>query len=255
LGDINGDGILDLVSLSYEQNFSPDDSVFINAYSLGVSLEDANILAGTYKGSNDRKGFVGGIAGSPAIVVSPDEITEQWAGNQVYCQDLTISNHGNEVLSFEISITYIREDWISVSTTSGAINSGENKIIEVCLDATDLGEGLYQGNLTIESNDPDQPEIIVPVTLTVTLGVDDNQQQAFKIYPNPTSGMLQVEFAGNTKLIRLLNPQGQVLKEYAVSGLKRKMIDLSEFAGGLYQLQFTRNDGSVGQKSVVINKQ
>jgi len=254
LGDINGDGILDLVALSYEQNFSPDDSVFINAYSLGVSLEEANILAGTYKGSNDRKGFVGAVSGSPAIVVSPEEILELYVGNEIYCQDMTISNVGIEVLEFEIYITYMREDWISVSIASGAINPGEDKIIEVCLDATDLGEGVYQGNLTIESNDPDQPEIIVPVTLAVTLGVDDKQQHAFKIYPNPAADMLQVEFAGNTKLIRLLNPQGQVLKEYAVSGLKQKMIDLSEFANGLYQLQLTRNDGSVAQKSVVINK-
>ncbi|MCK9451546.1 MAG: FG-GAP-like repeat-containing protein [Bacteroidales bacterium] len=255
LGDINGDGILDLVALSYEQNFSPDDSVYINAYSLAVSLEDANLLAGTYKGSNDRKGFVGAVSGSPAIVVNPEEITELWAGNQVYCQDLTISNLGDEILSFEISITYLREDWITVSTSSGTINPGENTVIEVCMDATDLSPGLYQGTLKIESNDPDQPEIIVPVNLSVVLGVDDKQQPTFKIYPNPASDILQVEFAGNTKLIRLLNSQGQVLKEYNVSGLKQKMIDLSEFADGLYQLQLTRNDGSVGQKSVVINKQ
>ncbi|MDY0076038.1 MAG: FG-GAP-like repeat-containing protein [Bacteroidales bacterium] len=254
LGDINGDEILDLVVLSYEQNFSPDDSVYISAYSLGVGLEDANLLAGTYKGSNDRKGFVGGLAGSPAIVVSPDEITEQWAGNQVYCQDLTISNLGDEILSFEISITYLREDWITVSASSGTIDTGENTVIEVCMDATDLLPGLYQGTLKIESNDPDQPEIIVPVNLSVVLGVDDNQQQAFKIYPNPASGMLQMKFAVNTKVIRLLNSRGQVLKEYLVSGLKQKMIDLAGFADGLYHVQLTKNDGSVWQESVIIKK-
>ncbi|MBZ0243943.1 MAG: FG-GAP-like repeat-containing protein, partial [Bacteroidales bacterium] len=255
LGDINGDDILDLVVLSYEQNFSPDDSVFISAYSLGVSLEDANLLAGTYKGSNDRKGFVGAVSGSPVIVVNPEEITELWAGNQVYCQDLTISNLGDELLSFEISITYLREDWITVSASSGTLDPGENTAIEVCMDATDLLPGLYQGTLKIESNDPEQPEIIVPVNLTVVLGVDDNQQQAFKVYPNPASDMLQVEFAGNAKLIRLLNPQGQVIQEYAVAGLKRKQLDLSGFADGLYQLQLTRYDGSVWQKPFVINKQ
>jgi hypothetical protein len=254
LGDVNGDEILDLVVLSYEQNFSPDDSVFISAYSLGVSVEDAMTLAGTYKGSNDRRGYVGAVSGSPAIVVSPEEITELWAGNQIYCQDLTISNDGDAVLDFEIAITYDRENWILVSASSGAINPGENTTLEVCMDATDLLPGLYEGSLTIESNDPDQPEIIVPVILTVTLGVNENQLNAFRIYPNPASDKLLIEFAGNTKLIRLLNPQGQLLKEYTVAGLKQKQIDLSEFAGGLYQIQLTANDGAVWQKSVVINK-
>lgn len=254
LGDVNGDEILDLVVLSYEQNFSPDDSVFISAYSLGVSVEDAMTLAGTYKGSNDRKGYVGVTSGSPAIVVSPEEITELWAGNQIYCQDLTISNDGDAVLDFEIAITYDRENWISVSASSGAIDPGENTTIEVCMDATDLLPGLYEGRLTIESNDPDQPEIIVPVILTVTLGVNENQLNAFKVYPNPASDILHIEFVGNTKLIRLLNPQGQLIKEYAVAGLKQKQIDLSEFADGLYQIQLTANDGAVSQKSLVINK-
>jgi hypothetical protein len=57
LGDIDGDGFLDLVALSYEQNFLPTDSVFVNAYSLEVAVAEANVLAGTYKGDNSRRGF------------------------------------------------------------------------------------------------------------------------------------------------------------------------------------------------------
>ena len=253
LGDINGDGMLDLVALSYEQNFSPDDSVFISAYSFGVSVEDAMLLAGTYKGSNDRRGYVGASAGSPEIVVSPEEITELFVGNEIYCHDLTISNNGNQVLNFEISITYLREDWITISAPLGTVNPGENTIVEICIDATDLSEGVYRGNLTIESNDLVQPEIIVPVTLAVTLGVDDNKQKGFKIYPNPASDLLQVDFSSNTKLVRLVNPQGQIIREYSVVGAK-KMIDLTGFADGLYQIQLIKMDGSVQQTAVVISK-
>jgi len=58
LGDVNGDGMLDLVAFSYEQNFSVSDSAFVNVYDLQVPVSQANVLWGTYKGSNDRAGFV-----------------------------------------------------------------------------------------------------------------------------------------------------------------------------------------------------
>lgn len=59
LGDVNGDGLLDMVSLSYTQNFGEGiDSTFINVYGLNTPLNEETILWGTYKGSNDRKGYI-----------------------------------------------------------------------------------------------------------------------------------------------------------------------------------------------------
>jgi len=50
------------------------------------------------------------------------------------------------------------------------ITPGNTKIIEINFDATDMDEGTYTGNVKIESNDPDNPEVNVPVTLNVTTG-------------------------------------------------------------------------------------
>ena len=55
-GDINGDGQLEIVTLSYVQNFSPDDPVYVTAYALNQPVE--NLVFGTYKGSNDRMGWI-----------------------------------------------------------------------------------------------------------------------------------------------------------------------------------------------------
>ena len=55
-GDINGDGQLDLVTLTYIQNFSPDDPVYVTAYALNQPVE--NMVVGTYKGNNDRMGWI-----------------------------------------------------------------------------------------------------------------------------------------------------------------------------------------------------
>ena len=55
-GDINGDGQLELVTLTYVQNFSPDDPVYVTAYALDQPVD--NLVYGTYKGSNDRMGWL-----------------------------------------------------------------------------------------------------------------------------------------------------------------------------------------------------
>ena len=57
LGDVTGDGNLNLVALSYEQTFSATDSTFINVWDLGISMQQARVLFGTYKGSNTRTGL------------------------------------------------------------------------------------------------------------------------------------------------------------------------------------------------------
>ncbi len=70
LSDVNGDGLMDLVALSYTLNFgAAPDTVFLNAYNLNVPYSPERVLWSTYKGSNTRDGLlsepmVSGISGS-----------------------------------------------------------------------------------------------------------------------------------------------------------------------------------------------
>lgn len=57
--DVNGDGMMDLVALSYTLNFgAAPDTVFLNAYNLNVPYSPERVLWSTYKGSNTRNGLL-----------------------------------------------------------------------------------------------------------------------------------------------------------------------------------------------------
>ncbi len=58
-------------------------------------------------------------------------------------------------------------NWIYVDTTSGTVPAGDSMIVEVTFDATDLSRGDYYANIIITSNDPDEPEVVVPSHLHV----------------------------------------------------------------------------------------
>ncbi len=60
-----------------------------------------------------------------------------------------------------------KKDWLSLSPTSGTVPGSSYDDVTLTFDSSGLTEGTYLKNLMITSNDPDEPEIIVPVTLTV----------------------------------------------------------------------------------------
>jgi hypothetical protein len=61
--------------------------------------------------------------------------------------------------------------WLVADPTSGSISAPGSFQVDVLFDATDLEEGTYYKNLIISSNDPDEPEVVVPCTLEVSGGI------------------------------------------------------------------------------------
>jgi hypothetical protein len=58
--------------------------------------------------------------------------------------------------------------WASADPTSGATGAGETVTIDVVFDSTGLSVGVYTGTLCVLSDDPDEPEVLVALTLEVT---------------------------------------------------------------------------------------
>lgn len=58
--------------------------------------------------------------------------------------------------------------WCEADPMSGAVASGGNQKINVCFNASETDQGEYAGYLLIESNDPVNSEMIIPLALNVT---------------------------------------------------------------------------------------
>jgi len=71
--------------------------------------------------------------------------------------------------------------WLSLDSYSGTLLPDATEEIEVYIDASGLAAGDYSRNIVISSNDPDEPEVIVPVTLNVIGTLDPPQNVTVEI--------------------------------------------------------------------------
>ncbi len=72
--------------------------------------------------------------------------------------------------------------WLSVSPTSGTTVAHGSSTVTVNYNAAGMAPGAYDANLCVASNDPSNPQVIVPVALTVTASGQ------FNVTPSVTSG-------------------------------------------------------------------
>jgi hypothetical protein len=75
----------------------------------------------------------------------------------------------------------------------------------------------------------------------------------FSIYPNPTSGIVNVNYFGNQSAemtIQVIDITGKVVATYLTSAYSYT-IDLSQLAAGSYTMQIT-GDGGVATKKLIL---
>jgi uncharacterized protein (TIGR02145 family) len=82
-------------------------------------------------------------------------------------------------------------------------------------------------------------------------GIDNMQTEEISVFPNPVSGVLNIEYKNdNIKSINILNSQGGLLaKEKAVT--PRQQLDFSNYKSGLYILEFIKTSGEIIRVKIV----
>ncbi len=77
----------------------------------------------------------------------------------------------------------------------------------------------------------------VPITLTPTLSIDESKDLNIKIYPNPSTDMVQIEFDQITEgMLDTYDANGKLVQSQKLSD-QEILIDVSQLESGMYQLK------------------
>jgi hypothetical protein len=91
--------------------------------------------------------------------------------NTQLTRTLTISNSGTGDLDWTVvegCDTPADIPWAAASPISGTTAAGSSSAVDLVFDATGLTANVYTGTLCIGSNDADEPQVPISLTLSVT---------------------------------------------------------------------------------------
>jgi hypothetical protein len=105
-------------------------------------------------------GFYGGTVANPPVLPAPQLYGT--VDSQGFPGNWMIRGIGTSGCQTPADIP-----WLSLSGTSGTVAAGGNAGVTVTYNSTGLTNGVYTGNLCVQSNDFDEGLTVVPVTLEV----------------------------------------------------------------------------------------
>lgn len=73
----------------------------------------------------------------------------------------------------------------------------------------------------------------------------------FKCYPNPTNGTMYVENVMENSVVEIYSIEGRLMKSWTVYS-NFTMLDLAEFADGVYLLRATGSDGEIRSEKIMV---
>jgi len=172
---VNGT-ILDSTMIPSLDSAESTDVEFIWDPAIGsyVVAVESQPIPSEYDLTNNNANKTVDVIAAPAIDVTPGSFTFLVPTESSDVDTLTITNLASAEASLQYTITVDDngDGWLSAVPLSGSITIDDYDEITVAVDTSGMTQGTYLGELILSSNDLDDPEVIIPVYLTVVYGND-----------------------------------------------------------------------------------
>ena len=231
-GDINGDGMLEIVTLTYVQNFSPDDPVYVTAYALNQPVE--NLVYGTYKCSNDRMGWIR----EEEVVVSCNPV-----------RDLEAETGGDVS---QVYLHWTEPEPGSTGNLLGYLIQKNGELLQEFLETPeymDFEVEFFQTYeyVVIAVYDDNCESACAPLSIEVIPDAVPEYSKEAKVYPNPAKNILHVEGVGLSQ-VEVFNIMGQ-----SVMNINENFetIGISHLQNGIYFIRIKTTEGEKTVKLVI----
>lgn len=140
--------------------------------------------------------------------------------------------------------------WLSVNPSSGTVDIGATEDVDVDFDASNLTIGSYNAELIVNNTDPENSQVVVPVTLDVEVGIDENDLIGVMIYPNPVVNFINIESDHTILSIELMNLMGQKILWQELNTTSGQ-INTSNLKPGTYIIKVELDNGVVSRRITV----
>lgn len=129
--------------------------------------------------------------------------------------------------------------WLSASPMQDTVAPGNDIPVTLGFDATGLSVGQYTATLKYLSNDPENAQVDIPVTLDVVVGVDEKEATGVMIYPNPASDKLNIRSNAPVNSVTITDTEGRIMYEG-----KELVLDISRWADAPYYIRTVTDKGT-----------
>ena len=231
-GDIDGDGNLEIVTLTYVQNFSPDDPVYVTAYALNQPVE--NLVFGTYKGGNDRMGWIR----EEEAVVSCNPV-----------RDLEAETGGDVS---QVYLHWTEPESGSTGNLLGYLIQKNGELLEELLEMPEYVDNEVEFFQTYEYVviavfDDNCESACAPLSIELIPDAVPEYSKEAKAYPNPAQNMLHIEGTGLTE-VEVFNIMGQSILNINDN---IETVDISHLKNGIYFIRIKTTEGEKTVKMVI----
>ncbi|MFO7789737.1 MAG: T9SS type A sorting domain-containing protein, partial [Bacteroidales bacterium] len=190
----------------------------------------------------------------PTLTVNPDNLG---FGNVEIGESAELSYElTGENLTDDVVITSPDNFEISLSSGTG-FNSGltipyegESLSETIYVKFSPDADSAYSGNISHTSTDA--ATTYVNVNGNGILGIDGDNTRAYKLYPNPSSGIVYIE-SKNIKHIEVTDQTGRKILHQEISDVKTRL-NLSKYAAGMYFLKITRTDNTTHYEKIQLSE-